>query len=249
MTSFFDGVHYLFAGFVLITRPGLKRFVIIPLIINILLFSVMFMVLRHYTAEFSAWMTGYLPSWLQWLKAIIWLLFFLGFFLVFVYAFAALGAIAAAPFNGLLAEKVELYLTGTLPPDRGMLENIKDVPRILGRQLSIIGYYLPRALLILLLYFIPIVHFFAVIIWIYFSARFLALQYLDFPTDNHRIPLVKVREWLQARQGVTLGFGLSVMFVMSIPIINFFAIPAAAAGAAKFWVEENQPPRLPRPAS
>ncbi len=240
MTSFFDGVHYLFSGFVLITRPGLKRFVIIPLIINILVFSVMFLVLRHYTAEFSAWMTGYLPSWLQWMKAVIWLLFFLGFFLVFIYAFAALGAMAAAPFNGLLAEKVEMYLTGKLPQDRSLVENLKDVPRILGRQLSVIGYYLPRALLILLLYFIPVVHFFAVIIWLFFSAWFLALQYLDFPTDNHRIPLLQVREWARAHQAMTLGFGLSVMFVMSMPIINFFAIPAAAAGAAKFWVEENR---------
>ena len=78
----------------------------------------------------------------------------MSFFLVFIYAFAALGAIAAAPFNGLLSEKVESYLTGHTPVDRGLFENIKDVPRVMGRQLTIVGYYLPRALLILLLYFL-----------------------------------------------------------------------------------------------
>jgi CysZ protein len=240
MTDFFDGVHYLFAGFSLITKPGLKRFVIIPLIINIVLFSLLFILLRHYTGEFSAWAIGYLPNWLHWLSAVIWILFFLSFFLIFIYAFAALGAVAAAPFNGLLAEKVESYLTGVVPVDRGVLANIKDVPRIVGRQFSIIFYYLPRAFLILLLYFVPVVHVFAVVIWFLFSAWFLALQYLDFPTDNHRIPVADVRAWLQARRATTWGFGMSLMFVMSIPGVNFFAIPAAAAGAAKFWVEENR---------
>ena len=239
MTGFFDGVHYLFAGFGLITKPGLKRFVLIPLVINILLFSLLFVVLKHYTGALEHWVAGYLPAWLHWLGSIVWLLFFLSFFFIFIYAFAALGAVAAAPFNGLLAEKVEMYLTGKPSADRGLFENIKDVPRVLGRQFTIIFYYLPRALLILL-YFIPVVHGFAVILWFLFSAWFLALQYLDFPTDNHRIPVAEVRAWLDGRRAVTLGFGVSLMFVMSIPVLNFFAIPAAAAGAAKFWVEENR---------
>lgn len=240
MKGFFDGASYLFAGFGLITRPGLKRFVIIPLMINFLLFTLLFFVLQHYAHVFHDWAAGYLPAWLQWLAAIVWLIFLAGFFLVFVFAFAAIGALTAAPFNGLLAEKVELYLTGKPLADRGMLENIQDVPRILGRQLAIIGYFVPRALLILILFLVPAVHIFAVIFWLIFSAWFLALQYIDFPTDNHRIPIAQVRAWLNERRAVTLGFGMSLIFVMSIPFVNFFAIPAAAAGAAKLWVEENK---------
>lgn len=145
----------------------------------------------------------------------------------------------AAPFNGLLAEKVEAYLTGIVPVDRGISATIRDVPRVIGRQLSIIFYYLPRALAILLLYFIPIVQGFAVVIWFLFSAWFLALQFIDFPTDNHRIPVAQVRAWLEARRFATWGFGISLLLVMSLPVLNFFAIPAAVAGATKFWVEEN----------
>lgn len=240
MTGFFDGVYYLFAGFGLITKPGIKRFVLIPLLINIVLFTLLFVVLKHYLVDLNAWVTSFLPTWLQWLGMIIWLLFFLGFFLIFVYAFAALGAVIAAPFNGLLAAEVEAFLTGLAPDERGMFATIKDMPRVVGRQFSIVFYYLPRALLILFLYFIPVIHWFAMMLWFLFSAWFLALQYLDFPTDNHRVPLHEVRAWLQARRSVTLGFGISLLCVMSIPGLNLFAIPAAAAGAAKFWVEENR---------
>jgi CysZ protein len=240
MKDFFTGANYLFAGFGLLTKPGLKRFVIIPLVINFILFSLMFVILQHYTSQFASWITAQLPAWLHFISILIWLLFFLGFFFIFVYVFAALGAIVAAPFNGLLAEKVELYLTGKAPIDRGLIDNIKDMPRMVGRQLQILLYFLPRAMLILILFFIPVVHWLAIILWFLFCAWFLTLQYLDFPTDNHRIPLANVRDFLQMRRATTLGFGMSLMFVLSIPFLNFFAIPAAAAGATKFWIDENR---------
>lgn len=236
MTGFFVGAHYFFAGFGLIAKPGIKRYVIMPFLINILLFTLLFFVLRHYMAELNLWAAGYLPAWLQWLSYVFWLLFLAGFLLVFVYAFGALSALASAPFNGLLAAKVETLLTGDVPADSTLVENLQDIPRILWRQLCIMGYYLPRALGILLLYFIPIIHGFAIILWFLFSAWFLALQYMDFPTDNHRIPLAKVRDWLYIHQATALGFGISFMLVMSIPLLNFFAIPAAVAGATQFYL-------------
>lgn len=240
MSGFFAGVHYLFAGFQLIMRPGLKRFIIIPALINLLVFTILFFIFKHYVGELNAWAISYLPGWLQWLQVVIWLLFVISFFLIFIYAFASLGAIAASPFNGLLAEKVECYLSGQAPVDRGWMDNIKDVPRVLGRQFSIVGFYLPRALLIMLLFLVPVVHGLAPILWIGFSAWFLALQYVDFPTDNHRIPLKAVRAFLDERRAMTLGFGVSIVFVMSIPGLNLIAIPAAVAGAAKFWYVESR---------
>ncbi len=54
------------------------------------------------------------------------------------------------------------------------------------------------------------------------------------------MPLASVRVFLDRRRAVTLGFGLSLMFVLSIPVINLFAIPAAAAGAVKFWLDEKE---------
>lgn len=236
MTGFFAGVQYFFAGFGLITKPGIKRYVIIPLLINIVMFTLLFMVLRHYMTELNAWATGYLPAWLQWLGYLLWLLFFIGFFLIFVYAFAALGTIAAAPFNGLLAAKIETYLTGEVPANSTWAENLQDIPRIFWRQLCIIGYYLPRAVVILLLCLVPIVHGLALVLWFFFSAWYLTLQYMDFPTDNHRIPLSTVRDSLYVHQATTLGFGVSLMLVMSIPILNFFAIPAAVAGATQYYL-------------
>lgn len=234
----FIGASYLLAGFGLLTKPGIKRYVIIPLLINIFLFIGFFFLLYHYMGVFNVWLSHYLPNWLHWLSYILWLLFFISFLLLFVYTFVIIGNFIAAPFNSLLSEKVELYLTGKTLESRSLVENIKDVPRIIGRQLAILGYYLPRALLCLILFFVPVVQAIAAIIWFVFNAWFMTITYLDYPTDNHRISIDKVKDWLGRKRGIALGFGLSVLVITMIPILNFLIIPAAVAGATKFWLVE-----------
>jgi CysZ protein len=208
--------------------------------INVLLFIGMFFLLRHYVGEFNHWFAGLLPAWLHWLSAILWLLFIISFFLVFICTFVSFANLLSAPFSSLLAEKVELYLTGTVLEERSVLENIKDVPRIIARQLSILGYYVPRALLILILFFVPVMQAVAAVIWFLFNAWFMTLQYVDFPTDNHRISIRDVRNWLEQRRWLSLGFGVGVLVVSMIPVLNFFVIPAAVAGATKLWVSESK---------
>jgi CysZ protein len=239
MHDFFVGSRYFFQGFSLISQPGLRRFVAIPLLINIVLFAGLFFLLRHFMGEFNAWVSGFLPAWLQWLKAVLWLLFFVGFFGIIIFTFVTLANLVSAPFNSFLAEKVEFYLTGKIAESRSLLDNIKDIPRIIARQLSIIAYYLPRALLIFILFFIPIVQAFAAALSFFFHAWIMTLTYLDYPTDNHRISMPDLRTWLQRRRLASLGFGISVLLCSMIPILNFFVIPAAVAGASKFWVERT----------
>ena len=233
------GLNYLIDGFVLITQPGLKRFVMIPLIINLILFMGLFFLLRYFVSEFNVWFAHHLPAWLHWLSTVIWFLFFISFFIIIIYTFVTLANLVSAPFNSFLAEKVELYLTGRVPEERSLLDNLKDIPRIMRRQLAILGYYLPRALLILILFFIPIVQAFAAILSFLFHAWFMTLTYLDYPSDNHRVPMQDVKTWMRQRRWLSLGFGVSVLVVSMIPIVNCFAIPAAVAGATKYWVTSN----------
>ena len=239
MNNPITGMTYLIEGFKLIATPRLRHFVIIPLIINMFLFVGLFFLLRHYMSEFNLWFAHHLPVWLHWVASILWVLFFISFFLIFIYTFVTLANFITAPFNSLLAEKVELYLTGNALGERSWIENIKDVPRIFRRQLAILGYYLPRACLLLLLFFIPIVQVVAALFWFLFNAWFMTLTYIDYPTDNHRIPLPTVRTLLRRKRWVGIGFGVSVLVVTMIPVLNFFAIPAAVAGATKFWIEES----------
>lgn len=234
------GLRCFLDGFWLISQPGLRRFVIIPLLINILLFAGLFFLLRYFLVEFNSWFANFLPSWLQWLSTILWLIFFIGFFGLIIYTFVTFANLLSAPFNSFLAEKVEFHLTGIIPENRSLMDNIRDIPRIFARQLSIFGYYLPRLLLIVILFFIPLVQVLAGFVLFVFHALMITLTYLDYPGDNHRIPIREVRAWMRKRPWSSLAFGSCILVSSMIPVINCFTVPAAVAGATKFWIEAKK---------
>lgn len=230
-----NGITYLLDGFKLIFKPKIRRFVFIPLLINILLFCGLLFTFIHFFSTANQWMMSHLPSWLHWLSGVLWVLFFLSFSTVMVYTFVTLVNIISAPFNGLLAEQVELHLTGQKPINSHFF---KDSVLSIKRQFTILGFYLPRAALLLLLFFVPLLQVLAAPIWFIFNAWFMALQCIDYPTDNHKIPFAEVRAKLEARKFLVLTFGISVLVISMVPIVNCLIIPAAVAGATKLWLTE-----------
>lgn len=234
-----SAINYMLAGFELLTQRGLKKFIIIPVVVNFILFIGLFFLLRHYIFELNDWFLQYVPSWLQWLGTIIWLLFFLSFIVVFAYSFVTIVNIIAAPFNSLLSEKVTFYLTGQVMPSSNVFGLLKDVPRVIGRQLLVLCYYIPRAFLIFIIFFIPFLQTIAPILWVLFHAWFLTMTFLDYPTDNAKISFQETRAWMNQHKWLSLSMGLCILAVTLVPILNLIAIPAAVAAATKLWVEEG----------
>lgn len=69
---------------------------------------------------------------------------------------------------------------------------VKDIPRIMKREVQKLAYYLPRAIVLLLLYLIPgIGQTVAPLLWFGFSAWMLAIQYCDYPFDSSAIRLTR----------------------------------------------------------
>jgi CysZ protein len=97
-------------------------------------------------------------------------------------------------------------------------------------------YYLPRALGFLLLFFIlPVA---GQILWFLFSAWMMAVQYCDYPFDNHKISFKDMRRVLIKRRSSSFSFGIMVSLFSMIPIVNFLVMPVAVCGATAMWVDE-----------
>jgi len=236
MTAYSDfGASYVARGFELAFQPGVRRYVLIPLIINILLFSVAIYATFHYTSIGVTQLVAWLPEWLRWLEILLWPLIVIGVVLIFALTFTSVANIIASPFNSLLAEKVEYKLTGIAPVDGGVSGMIKDIPRIIGREFQKIIYFIPRALAFgLLLLFVPII---GQVLWFLFSGWMMTIQYADYPFDNHKISFKAMRQELGARQGKSLSFGCLVAFLATIPLVNLIMIPVAVCGATALWVD------------
>jgi len=232
----FRGIAYFFSGFKLILSPGIKRFVLIPLLINISIFAIGFWVGMEWFDQFLEKM---LPAWLSWAEFILWPVFALSYFLIVFYLFALLANIIAAPFNGLLAEKVEHRLRGITPQQNqsSVKQLLKELPRTVGSEINKLFYFLLRSIPLLILFLIPGVNLIAPVVWFVFSAWLLSLEYLDYPLGNHGILFKQTRELAKQKRVRCLSFGALISAFTMIPILNFIIMPVAVAGATSFYVD------------
>jgi len=229
------GIEYFIAGFSLITQKGLKRFVFIPLFINVLLFGGSLFFLYDWLVQGFEYINNLLPSWLSWLEWLMWPIAILVILFSYSMVFTVITNFIAAPFNGLLSEKVELYLTGQPINDDKLSDTLKDVPRMLGREWTKLCYYLPRAIgFFILLWVLPV---FGQIMWVLFTCWMYNVQYNDYPFDNHKIHFKQMKDDLKSEQGLSYGFGFAVFVLTSIPFVNLIVMPVAVCGATKLWVE------------
>lgn len=233
------GAHYLIEGAKILTQPGIRAFVIVPLMLNIFIFSLLFYFSFQFMAGWINYLISHLPEWLEFISWIFWVVFALLFLLISGYSFNIVAAFIAAPFNGLLAEKVEQHLTGETPDtETGFRAVLALVPYTLKREGKKLGYYLPRVLGLIIITAIPLLQIASPVVWFFFGAWMLAIQYVDYPMDNHQIDFDTMKKKISSKPMLTLGFGAATVLAFSVPIVNFLVMPAAVAGATLFWVRE-----------
>ncbi len=233
------GAQYLIRGAKMLSHPSLRLFVIIPLLVNILIFgSLIGFTLSYLSDLMNSWL-GMIPDWLGFIEWILWPLIGVTLSLITGYAFTAVALLIASPFNALLAEKAEELITGN-PVDslEGLGAALLAVPRGIVRELLKLIYYIPMAILVFILSIVPGLNAVAPFLWLLLGAWMMSIQFLDYPMDNHQLSFGDVKEAARYRRLSTLGFGGAVALCAGIPVINFFVIPSAVVGATAMWCEE-----------
>ncbi len=233
------GAGYLIQGLKMLPDPAIRPFVLVPLMVNILLFvGAIWLLMSQFDVWVNYWL-GFLPEWASFLGWLLWPLFALLVLLVVYYSFTLVANLIAAPFNGFLSEKVEKSLRGEVVTDEGWQAVVALIPRAVGRELSKLAYYLPRFLALLVLSFIPVLNIIAPVLWFLFGAWMMAIQYCDYPMDNNKVSFKQMKLLLKAKRMTSVGFGGLVQLGMMIPIVNLILMPAAVIGATCYWVEEH----------
>ena len=237
----FTGATYFFKGLSLINKSGIRRYVLMPLLINILIFSIGLWFAIAQFEIFIDWALSSLPDWLSWLEWIMWPLFALTFYGLVFFCFTIIANILAAPFNGPLAAAVERHITGNqdISSNKTFAEEIKYS---LINELVKIKYSLylmmPLAFLSLISFAFPLISPAVAVLWMVYTVWILTLEYADFPMANHGVAFEDIREKLSDKRLLSLGFGSIVMFATLIPFVNFIVMPVAVAGATEMYVKE-----------
>jgi CysZ protein len=246
--NFVHGANYIFRGARMLNHPRLRMFVIVPLIINITIFGSLIGVTFSYLSGFMDSVLASIPAWLGFIEWILWPLMVVTVSLISGYLFTAMALIIASPFNSLLAEKAEELITGEeVESLEGIAGALAEIPRAIVREISKLLYYVPMAVFVLILSFIPLINTAAPLLWFLLGAWMMSIQFVDYPMDNHKLSFGDVKEAVREYRLSSLGFGGLVAICASIPVVNFFVVPSAVVGATLLWCEELRgQPRVER---
>jgi len=238
--GFARGFAYPFrAGHLLIANPRLLVYVVVPFLINLVVFSLAVWfgldrfdaLLASLTPETSAW-------WWPVVKYLLWIVTVLVTALLVFFLFAIVGNLVASPFNDLLSGKIERLLTGTLPESSGR-GFIRDSLHTLLDEVLKIAVFVGGLLVLLLLFLLPAVgpllYTGLSVIW---TALFLVVDYTSYIFARRRQTFRDQRLFLRRHRLASLGFGLGALCLLAIPLLQFFTIPLGVIGAVQFWYDQ-----------
>jgi CysZ protein len=233
----FRAAKFLFA------HPSLWKFVVIPALINVLLFGLMLYLLIPRVGTIAEWLLFELPFELgaEWLETGFRYLLasVLGVLsVVAAYVFVLLfGGIAASPFNDLLSERAERILLRRDEAENRDEMMIWGIFRGIGASLFLLVSYLLLMAWVLLLNIIPgLGPPIAAILGTILSALFLTVEYSDAPIDRRGGGLRRKFEAVEGHRTLSVGFGLGASLLLWIPFLNFLTIPIAAAGGTALGI-------------
>ena len=221
--------RYLFKGIALLGSAPLRHFILIPILINIVLYSVALSLGYYYI---DSLINAFIPSWLHWLHWLLWPLFFVSFFIVGFFSFTVLANLLAAPFYGKLAAK-----TLTLINPEAIAVSEQPFTKVIVAETKRVLYILRLAIPLLVVSFIPGINLIAPFLWALFSAWSMSLEYMAYPLENAGILFVEQKQLLKSIRWGALSFGGMAVLGLSIPIINIIIAPAAVI-AATLYVDE-----------
>ena len=232
-------------GLRLLGHADIRWLVIIPTLLNLILFSAATWFAAAWVSDWLNWLIASVPEWLEWLVWIIWLLFALLALVVYSFTFTLFANLIGSPFYGIIAERVIALERNASEVDETQISTSALLAIAWGsfcRELQIIAYMLPRtlgiALLTVMISFVPVINIVAPLIAGSWAAWSLALQYLDYPADSDKLSFAEVRQRAGKQRLLSLSFGLSALLAAAIPLVNLLLLPATVIGGTLLWCRQ-----------
>jgi CysZ protein len=227
---------------ILRNNPRLLPYIIIPFLINLIVFSsaVYFgldffgTVVAEQLPQGDAWYWAVL-YWLIWTLAVL-----MTALLVF-FTFTVVGNLIASPFNDLLSERTEQALSKKTNDEVFSLgQFLSDAWRTLLMEAKKMSIFVVVMLFILPLNLLPgIGSGIYTVLALSLTLFFLSFEYLGFVMVRKHKFFSEQKSFILARKFLMLGFSCGVMVLLMIPFFQMLCIPLAVIGMTRLWCEES----------
>jgi CysZ protein len=251
-SRFSRGLGYPFTGWRFVrAHPELRRYCVIPILLNLLIVTTITMLLYHFYPDLVALIWKKPASvWLRVLWHILYV-FMIGAALVVGFVlFYLLQGLLAAPFNDLISERTEQILAGHQPLPFSLRRFLRNLVVTVGHE-SLKFLMLGSILAALWLFCMIVLPGFGSLVFAVVggavSAFFLGYDYHDYALSRRRFRFGAKWKMLRANTAMTLGFGTSVAAMLLVPILGLFFPPFAAVGGTILCLDYERFGRLPPP--
>ncbi len=220
-------VSCFFQGVQLLGKSELRKYLLIPILINLVLYSSALYFGYSYISEL---VSQFIPTWLSWLEWLIWPLFFVCFLAIGFFTFTLLANLMAAPFYSQLSAKTWSLLSG----ERNAVID-QNIAKAVWAEVKRMGYIFSRMIPLLIISIIPGINLIAPFLWALFGAWCMGLEFMAYPQENKGILFSQQKQQAKTKRMSVLSFGGFVIAGLSIPIVNLIVAPAAVIGATIYF--------------
>lgn len=222
------------------TQPGLWRYLLMPVLVNIVVFALLTVALFVPGLALIDRLLAGLPQSLAFVEWLLRLLLLLALLLINGFLLAQFGVALGAPWYSDLSARVEQLATGIAPPESRLtvLTVLRDIGRALAFQIGRLFLAVTAFLLLLPLNLVPGVgSAVATAGNALVGALLLSLDFLDPPLDRRRLAFGQKLAVVRANAGLALGLGFACLFLVSVPLLNLFTIPLCIVAGTLLYSE------------
>ena len=248
--SFVSGLTYPFRALGLLARtPRLWRYVLIPLLVNLVVGATLYAGLLLAGLRWVDALVAGLPGWAAFLGLLLRVLMVVSLLIATGFVLVRFGVVLGAPWYARLSSELELLRLGQLPPaaGNGLGAALRDLGRALAFELKKLLLALSIALGLLLLNLIPVVGtILATAGWIALGATIACLDFFDYPLERRQLSFRAKLGVIRQAMPASAGFGLACLGLVSIPLLNLLAIPLCVVAGTLFfcdWVRSDSSAR------
>ncbi|MDX2478939.1 MAG: EI24 domain-containing protein [Desulfuromusa sp.] len=221
-------------------KPGLLRYLVIPLVINLLVFTA---TVYFGLDLFQGMLDTYAPSTEVWYGVLLyylaWTVALLLTTVIVFFSFTVIGNLIASPFNELLSERTEALIQGTQSEDSFSLQHFwKESRHAIIVEIKKMAVFVACMVVLFGLNFIPgIGSLIYAVLAPGFMLFFLVIEYMAFVLMRKHLSFAEQRRYIFKHPILMFGYACGVFCMLAIPFVQFFCIPLAVVGATLLWCD------------
>ena len=205
-----------------------------PLLISLFLF---FLSLIYLLTQIDKFLNNYLVGWAEWLLSAVWWSTAIAAGSVLFVVVSVLAIPIASPFNDSLCNAI-LSSGRNIEKNRQFSILLTHFPSVICNEFRKLRYIILFSLPFIVLTIIPLVNGLSPFAWVFFSLWILAFEYFDYPMCLKNEKSSQTLRVMRKNRAFSIGFGLAMLFVTIVPILNFFSVPIGVL-AASFSYQEG----------